>query len=380
MVHRQSTPAPRIRPRMKVTTIGSAVIDSIALIASDRIEHMAMRNADTAYLLLEEGKKVEAEAISTHCGGGAVNAAVAFARLGFDAAALVKLGQDQRADQILTRLADERVSTRFAVRDARAPTGASVLVSAHDRNAAVFVFRGANTLLEETDLKADAFAVDLVHVSSLSNKSAECFPAIVSRAKASGARLSANPGIRQLTLHGRSIFDLLSGISILSINRAEADALVPQIVGRSGEGGPKLDAAIGETVPLLVRRGFQGGGFQVSIARFFAAMLAGGVEHVIVTDGSAGAFAASRAGITYCPSIALGTVAGTAGAGDAFVATYAALITGGAESGTALQMAALNAGSVIGHADTQSGLLSRPALDECFRDHADRLPLRHWPL
>ena len=114
---------------MKVTTIGGAMIDSIALIASDRIERMAMRNADTAYLLLEEGKKIEADAISTHCGGGAVNAAVAFARLGFDTAALIKLGQDQRAEQILARLQDEGVSTRFALRDSRAPTGASVLIS-----------------------------------------------------------------------------------------------------------------------------------------------------------------------------------------------------------------------------------------------------------
>ena len=147
-----------------------------------------------AYLLLEEGKKIEADAISTHCGGGAVNAAVCFARLGWDAAALVKLGQDARADQILTRLGEEGVSTRFASRDARLPTGASVLVSAHDRNAAVFAFRGANTLLEPHDLKADAFGVDLVNVSGLSNKSAECFPLIVAKAKAAKAKLAVNPG------------------------------------------------------------------------------------------------------------------------------------------------------------------------------------------
>ena len=33
-----------------------------------------------------------------------------------------------------------------------APTGASVLLSSHDRNAGIFTFR-ANTLLEEADLR-----------------------------------------------------------------------------------------------------------------------------------------------------------------------------------------------------------------------------------
>ena len=160
---------------MKALTVGGAMIDTIAVIANDRIERMTMRNADMSFLLLEEGRKNEAEDVSTHCGGGAVNAAISLARLGYDVSALVKLGQDARAETILARLAEEHVSTRFAMRDARAPTGASVLISSHDRNAAIFTFRGANTLLEPNDLKPDAFACDLVYVSSLSNESADSF-------------------------------------------------------------------------------------------------------------------------------------------------------------------------------------------------------------
>jgi ribokinase len=363
---------------VKVLTIGGAMIDSIALVASDRIERMAMRNADTSYLLLEEGKKIEAEAISTHCGGGAVNAAVAFARLGWDAAALVKLGQDGRADQILSRLAEEGVSTRFALRDPRAPTGASVLVSAHDRNAAVFAFRGANTLLEPVDLKPDAFGVDLVNVSGLSNASAQCFPQIIARAKASKARIAVNPGIRQLSLQSGSFLQTLADIDILSINRSEADALVAQIVATSGEGGAKLKTTKGD-LPALARRGFQGGGFEITMPRFFATLAEFGVRHVIVTDGGAGAYAGRAHEIVYCPATT-GPVAGTAGAGDAFVATFAACITEGADTGDALRRATINAGSVIAHADTQTGLLKRAALDARVAALKAELPLLHWPL
>ena len=45
---------------MKVLTVGGATIDTIAVIASERIERMVMRNAETAFLLLEEGRKIEA--------------------------------------------------------------------------------------------------------------------------------------------------------------------------------------------------------------------------------------------------------------------------------------------------------------------------------
>ena len=86
---------------MKALTVGGAMIDTIAIIASDRIERMRMTNADNAFLLLEEGRKTEALELSTHVGGGAVNAAVAMARLGLDVGAFVKLGKDARAETVL---------------------------------------------------------------------------------------------------------------------------------------------------------------------------------------------------------------------------------------------------------------------------------------
>src|SRR6056297_2401015 len=94
--------------RLKTVSIGGAMVDSIAIIADDCIEHMAMRNAQSSFLLLESGRKVEAAEISQHCGGGAINTAVAMSRLGADAATIVKLGRDTRAEMILRRLDDRR--------------------------------------------------------------------------------------------------------------------------------------------------------------------------------------------------------------------------------------------------------------------------------
>jgi ribokinase len=362
---------------MKALTIGGAMIDTIAVIANERVERMTMRNAETSFLLLEEGRKAEAEDISTHCGGGAVNAAVALARLGHDVAALVKLGQDARAETILARLAEEGVSTRYAVRDPRAPTGASVLVSAHDRNAAIFTFRGANTLLEHTDLKTDAFASDLVYVAGLSNESANCFPLIVERAKAEGAMVAVNPGIRQLSARQDQFRDVIGKIDILAINRHEASALVPWLIGRRGEGGASLAAAVDDELPDLARHGLQSGGFDMSLARFFRNIHELGPRWVVITDGRDGAYVGAPSGILHCPAVTL-TVVGTAGAGDAFNSTFAACITQSLSAEDAVLAASANAASVISFIDTQTGLLRRSDIEGRTAELKSTLKVRHW--
>jgi len=362
---------------MKVLTVGGAMIDTVAVIDSDRIERMVMLNADSSFLLLEEGHKIEAREISTHCGGGGINAAVAMARLGLDVATIAKLGRDARADTILTKLGDEGVSTRWALRDTRAPTGASVIVSSHDRNAAVFTFRGANTLLEPQDLHNDAFAMDLVYVANLSNKSADCFPLLVKRTKENGGLVAVNPGVRQLSARGGAFFDTLPMIDILSINRSEADILVANLVAQVGEDGPPLPLAAGEEAPPLAVRGLTGSGFVMSLVAFFNALKALGPKYILLTDGARGSFLKHDDEIVYCPAL-MTEVASTVGAGDAYTATFTAYIGAGRPPDEALRAATINAASVCTYVDTQTGLLTRDAMERRLAADAVKLPIRRW--
>src|SRR5262249_36839076 len=245
------------------------------------------------------------------------------ARLGIDVGALVKLGKDARAETLLGHLLQEGVSTRWAMRDGRAPTGASVLISSHDRNAAIFTFRGANTLLQESDLRTEAFAADLVYVSSLSNESADAFPAIVERAKGQGALVATNPGVRQLSSRGGAFQDTLRHIDILALNCLEADALVPGLVTRIGETARGLAAKPGEVLPGLAMRGFMGGGHEWALVAFFAGLNNLGPRYVVVTDGRDGAFLGAADAILFC-GVPETKVAGPGGAGDAFNATLTA--------------------------------------------------------
>ena len=362
---------------MRVLTIGSAMIDTIAIIDSARIERISMQNANSSFLLLEEGRKTEAGEVSTHTGGGAVNAAVAMARLGMEVAVLATLGADARAEAILKRLEQEGVSTEWIKRDPRSPTGASVFISSHDRNAAIFTFRGANTLLEVEDLADKAFAAGVIYIANLSNESADCFPAIVERGKKHGALVAANPGPRQLSARGNAFLESLAAIDILILNRMEADVLVPRLIARWGEGGPGLIFPPGEPVPALATRGLVGGGFEMSIVSYLRALTQLGPRYVTITDGAQGAFVGSREEIIFNPALK-SKVIGTAGAGDAFGATLTAYLAMGYRIDEAVSAATVNSASVVGHVDTQTGLLRRHELDQ--KVAAGQRAIKRWPL
>jgi ribokinase len=365
--------------RLRVLTVGGAMIDTIAIIESASIERVTLNNLGASFLLLEEGRKTEALEVSTHCGGGAINAAIAFARLGLDCSVLVKLGHDRRADQILACLDAEGVSHRWALRDATAPTGASVLVSSHERNAAVFTFRGANTHLAPDELPDAAFATDLVYVANLSNEAVRCFPTIIEKANAAGARVAANPGIRQLHGHGEAFRASLPRLDILALNRREADEVV-SLLDRDGEDGDAgLDFPGNLAPPPLAARGLKFESRRMSVRAFCRALVRRGVGTVVLTDGRDGAFATSGDRLLYCPAHEA-QVAGTAGAGDAFVSTFAAYAAGGGTAETALRAASLNAAAVLGFVDTQSGLLRHQVIDTYLAGKNETPNVIEWAL
>jgi ribokinase len=348
--------------RLRALTIGGAMIDTIAIIENAAIERMVLLNAETSFLLLEEGRKTEALEVSTHCGGGAINAAVALARLGVTASALIKLGTDLRAEQILARLDSEGVSHRWASRDPELPTGASVHVSSHDRNAAVFTFRGANTRLAAGDLQDGAFGVDLVYIANLSNEAAQHFPTIVDKAKAAGALVAANPGQRQLHARGQAFRATLPDIDILSLNRREAEEVLPILDRPEDAEDGALTFPNSVRPPPLADNGLRFQGRTMGLRAFLRALIARGVQTVVLTDGRDGAFAASNGRMIYCPA-AEADVAGTAGAGDAFASTFSAYVAERRSLDDAIRAATLNAASVLGHVDTQTGLLGRDEIE-----------------
>jgi len=360
-------------------TVGSAMIDIITIVHDADIERVSMSNASTSYLLLEQGRKLDAERIEIHVGGGAVNAAVAMRRQGWQVRVVAKVGDDLNAQKVRERLHEEKVGDDLLLTDPEVGTGTAVMVSSHDRNASIFSYRGANTRLTCEELTAVPLeGVDLVYISSLSGDSADCFPLLAARADAAGAFVAANPGIRQLTSRAAGVIGVLPKLDLLTLNEVEAAALIPALEARFHDAPIRQLQPLEGDVPPLMRKELNYSGFKRPLADFMAWGLAAGVPWVLVTDGKDGAYLGSRQGLYYCPALKA-KVAGTAGAGDAFAATCAAHLAAGADPVDALRAAAVNAASVVSYVDTQTGLLSAERLAEEVKASAEALPVRFTP-
>ncbi|MEM7508055.1 MAG: carbohydrate kinase family protein [Pseudomonadota bacterium] len=348
--------------------IGSAMIDIITLIASENIERATFANDKVSFLMLETGRKLPAEQITTHVGGGACNTAVSLARQGWAPDVLAKIGRDLNAGAVREHLGGNGVGDRLVESDHA--TGTAVMVASHDRNASIFIHRGANEHLTVADLP-DPSGYDLVYVSALSNASAECFGPILSRARQAGVLTAANPGIRQLTSRTAEVLDALGNLDLLSINRVEAEALLPALATRT----PPGFAPISSDIPPLLRDGLQAGGLRLGLREACAALRNLGPKWVLITDGLDGAWLAAPDGLHWCAS-APAEVAGTAGAGDAYCSTLTASLAEGTPPAEAMRLAAINAASVVSHVDTTTGLLERAAL----ASQNMGLSQKHFPL
>ncbi|MDV7340587.1 carbohydrate kinase family protein [Terasakiella sp. A23] len=342
---------------MKALVIGGATIDVITSIEPDDIECISMKNATNSFLMMEQGKKVEASRIDTHVGGGATNAAVCMARLGGEVSAVLKIGDDLDGQSILSRLNSEGINTDFVVKEPDQSTGKSVVVCSHDRNAGIFVNRGANTSLKDQEITQSMFdGIDMVYVSTLSAASAAVFPKIVELAKKSGAFVACNPGIRQIRRRKEKLIEALKWVDLLAINKEESEALAEGFLTPS----PHFpDCNTGD--PVLYREGLGEKSSKVSLPDFTEKIMGMGCKYVVITNGSEGAYLASDNAILFRPAIPC-VVEATIGAGDAFNATIAYALADKKTVWTALSMAAVNASAVAATLDTQSGLMCNDAL------------------
>jgi ribokinase len=349
----------------KVLTIGSAMVDIITIISDRDVERVTLSNATTSFLLVEPGRKIEAESITIHVGGGAVNVAVSMRRQGAAVDVLAKLGEDINADRIRRHFEREGLSLDRLLISDDLPTGSSVMIAAHDRDAAIYTQRGSNTALTPDDVRqCDFTAYGLVYVSPLSMASADCFPVVLAAARKAGCFTVATPGIRQITTRAPEVIAAMADLDLVVMNMREVEALVPALMTHCHEcpvplnGTPRGDVA---DMPARLARGLRLSDVHIPLEWVFTALLSTGVKNAALTDGGGGAYLCDGRTIFHCP-VHMVEVMGTAGAGDAYCSTLAYGLFTGLPAPEAMRRAAVNSASVVGHADTQTGLLTADEL------------------
>jgi len=342
----------------KVLTIGGAMRD--VFVQYDHIDtlHLHTKDADYAYVIMEEGRKIEVKKLAYHVGGGAANSAVSFARLDFLVNSFFKLGMDQEGDFILHGLAKEKIATNQVICTKKTGTGTSFIIPNKSGDRTVLVYRGANITLEEKELPRDAIiACDQLYITSLSGPAAKLLLPITILAKKYNKAVATNPGTSQL-IRGAQLFKkALSNIDILILNSFEAQLLMTSLVTVPlPQDLLPLTKKENKKLPQLLRESLGPKTICFTLLQFFREIQTQGPRIVVVTNGKEGVYAAYNDTIYFHPALNVKVVS-TLGAGDAFSSCFVGQIMRGKPIEDAIRAGIINSASVIQALDTQTGLL-----------------------
>lgn len=319
--------------QLDVLSVGDVVIDAfIKLIDS---QEKLIKDGDGWELAIPFGAKIPFDHVDViPAVGNCSNASVTFARLGFNSGLVSNIGDDDWGRDILKRLGEEKVDTRF------------VHINPGKKSNYHFVlwYKDDRTILikhEEYDYHWPRFRiVDIprwIYFSSISEHAMEYHDQIAEWLDAHPTvKMAFQPGTFQIEAGTHRLARIYRHSEIVAVNREEATTItkgnhedIHDLIDKMHELGPRV---------------------------------------VLISDGHKGAYASDGANRWKMPIYPDPKPPyDRTGAGDAFTSTFVAAIMKGADIPGALLWAPINSMSVVQKVGAQAGLLNETEINHFLR-------------
>ena len=351
-----------MKQKLKIFTIGGATFDIFVHTRDQAIMTLNKPDSEEKWLCLEHGGKIKVQEVIETFGGGATNTAVAFARMGFDVASVVKIGA-QYGEQVVDNLKKEGVDISFVSKTNRDKTAFSNIINTFDGDRTVLAYSGANQYFNEKDVPLKELEnADWIFLNHLTEKNSRIPDVILSVLKKNPKiKLAWNPGNEQITQGIAKWKTLLAHTEILFMNKEEA-ALFSKT--------PYQLAGIKKDDPehhIYVAKNFLPP-YADDVSEIMLKFFKTGVRKVVITDGRNGAQASDGKKLYFCPVLSHKRL-DTLGAGDSFASGFTSAAILGKDLKTALIYGTINAGSVVNYFGAQKGLLTKEEMKKRFETH-----------
>lgn len=336
-----------------VITIGAAVRDIFLFLeAEDSLVINNPRRELTRKRLLglEYGAKINSAKSMLTAGGGALNSAVTFSRLGLKVGAVGGVGADDDAKFILKSMKKEKVSDDFMARIAGAHTGFSVLLvpGGHHDHVAI-VERGASEELEFNPRQAAITSANWYYTTALSGPNwRQTLDKIIFAVKSKKINWAWNPGSAQLEQGVGGLGRYLKHCQVLLVNRDEALGLVSERGSDANIDNPK---------------------------KLLEFLISWGPKIVVITDGVNGAYYADSDQTLMIKTDRDVERVECTGAGDSFGSGFVSglIATNMQNPMYALDLGITNSESVIQHVGAQKGILRQSELKKKLGNKKHRI-------
>ena len=276
------------------------------------------------------GETILGGEFASAAGGKGANQAVGAARAGGAVTFIARVGQDMFGDKAVAGFIADGINVDYVVRDPTCPSGVALIFVGQNGENTIAVASGANAKLTPADLKkaTSAFSQSSVVVLQLETP-LKTVEAAAKLAATAGARVILNPA------PARSLpDDLLRRVYLLTPNESEAEMLTGMTVNSEAAAAKAADA-----------------------------LLARGVQHVIITLGARGAFVAGRQDRGLVKGYKVKPV-DTTGAGDVFNGTLAVALAEGKSLLDAARFASAAAAISVTRLGAQTSAPTRGEIDQ----------------
>lgn len=328
---------------LDVLTIGSATLD--IFLKSDQFK-IDRHHKDGVLLCERYEEKMEAQELVMVSGGGATNAAVSYARKGFEVAPIIELGKDPVAELILTELGKENVSLSYVIQEPDEKTAISVILFSGNPSppklpsggGSIVTYRGASRMLTVSDVPFEKLGMSLkpggwVHLTSVGGDM-ELVLKIFSWCKEKNRKLFWNPGKAEvekgsaLHVQGRAF---QYSPDVLQLNRLEASTFFQ--INFMDEKTWRSEHC--PTPPQTM---------------------------LVITDGAQGGRVCYQGTCSWYEGIKT-TMVDSTGAGDAFGSGFVAGLLSGKSLPDALEWGKRQAASVVEKIGAKEGLLTKEEIE-----------------
>jgi ribokinase len=284
--------------------------------------------------LPKPGETISGGAFSTAAGGKGANQAVAAARAGAEVAFVARAGEDSFGEQAISGFVGDGIDVRHVTRDAGAPSGVALIFVDEAGENSIAVAPGANARLTPEDVEAAAQLIAGADALVMQLETPlETVERAAALARQHDVRVILNPAPAQPLSD-----EMLGNVSILTPNESEAELLT----------GIQVEDAAGAE----------------AAAR---ALVARGVDTVILTLGSRGAFLFQSESGELVPGFEVDAVDTTA-AGDVFNGSLAVGLAEGLPLDQAVRFANAAAALSVTKLGAQPSAPTRADIDTFLRE------------
>ena len=325
-----------------VITVGSATMDAFIETEDANIVSVATKNSKREFMSYPYGTKIEINDFKASCGGGAVNTACNFSKLGFKTSAIIKIGKDGVGKDIRKMIKKYKISEDSIIESSTEITGFSVILVSFQGDRTVLAHRGPNATLKTEEIDFDAIKNSKwLYIAPLNGQSTEVLDTIAEFAENNNVNMAINVGTSSIKRGEKYLKKILETAEVVVMNTEEASMLTKIQIRPDKKTEKYSEELIHPDIRTMMEK------LKKTKAKI-----------VVITDGKNGAYAYDGKMYYKCGEFPAKVVS-TLGAGDAFASTFVSFLEKTDwDIEKSMMAASVNSASVVEQFSAQDGLLT----------------------